>query len=178
LTIALPRVHAKAATVEVIVGHQGNSVAASVTLVAVDGGSVVRDVKDAVTEKGVAETAKDAKVDSRATIVRAVVHVGTALNAVSGPVVATDLPEARVAAVGSAMKVVRVAEVGSVIAMRAEFHAPRVSATSGASALIASVMRVVHAATPNDIIPAHRRLDRGDRRCDVQWEERGTHSTR
>ena len=199
--IALRPAHAKGATREVIVGRQESSAVASVMLVAVDVDSVDRGAKAVAIEKGaagiakvvvaivsvVAETEKDVTADSRATIVRAVVLRAAAVRAaaVRAAVLRAGIAQIAPSEVIAASDVAlatpaghREPEVDSAIVMMAGFRARHASATSGASALIASATHVGRAATPNDVVPAHRRLDRGDRRCDVQWEERGAHQAR
>ena len=188
---ALPRGRARGGTavkVVAIVGRLESSAEASATLVAVDAASAALAVKEeeivtavetgtgaVVIARLAAETERVGRAASLATIGRAADRVGIAPIGRSG--VIAESAEAN-GAVSGTPAVHRVGEVGSVIAMRAEFRVPRVSATSGASALTASGTLVVHAATPNDVIPAHRRLDRSDRRRDVQWEERGADSAR
>ena len=51
------------------------------------------------------------------------------------------------------------------------FRAPHASARSGPSAPTAFVTPDARGATTRDRVSAHRRLDRGDRRCHVQREE-------
>ena len=90
-------------------------------------------------------------------------HVATATNVASEVAVASDE--------GGVMMRVRAAVADSVIVTRAAFRERRASVKNGPIALTACATPVVRAAMWNDGIPAHRRLDRGDRRRHVQWEE-------
>ena len=186
--IVLLRDRAKDVKIAGIVGQRGGSAADRVTRVAVGVDLVARAARAVATAK-VVPTAKVAVVIANVVVVTAragqadshatTVHVaGRAATVEIAPSAVTAASVVASGAASATLVVRHAGEVASAIAMRVGFRAPHASAMSGASALIASATPVVRAATPNELIPAHRRLDRSDRRCDVQREERRTHTTR
>jgi hypothetical protein len=120
------------------------------------GALIVRAVKLAVVSaNGVLAIVRHARIDSRATTVRAahdaiLVSAVSALGAGHEAAVVNDLE--------AATPLVR-AVVDFGIVTKDAFRALRVSVRSGVTALTACEMRVVRGATLNDGIPAHRRLD-------------------